>query len=124
VIKRKISVPIYGIDVNIIVLGKDEDHAKLLPNLPNDLLEGSTVAHCIIDDTGNASIILDKDYCDDDTVTHEVFHLTIAILNSAGIRMSDKSEEAYAYLNGYLNGKILKIIDKIKSTKHVKQRRK
>ena len=40
------------------------------------------------------------------TFSHEIFHLTATILQDAGVKMSDDSEEAWAYLYGYLFGKL------------------
>lgn len=38
---------------------------------------------------------------------HEVFHATCAVMSAIGIKLSDDSEEAYAYLIGFLTEKIL-----------------
>jgi hypothetical protein len=37
-----------------------------------------------------------------DCVAHELLHVTLAILDHARIKLGSKSEEAYAYLLGYL----------------------
>lgn len=48
------------------------------------------------------------------TLAHEIFHCTCFIMDRVGIKLTDESDEAYAYLIGYLTNEILKKIDKIK----------
>jgi len=43
-------------------------------------------------------------------IAHEAFHATVAILNGVGNKYSDKGEEAYAYLNGWVGGVIYRKI--------------
>src|SRR3990167_5791622 len=38
-----------------------------------------------------------------DNISHEVFHLTDKVMGDAGCKLTNESEEAYAYLNGWLN---------------------
>jgi len=45
-----------------------------------------------------------------EVVSHEVFHIVNYLLKDIGLPMSDTSEEAYAYLIGYLNKQINKLI--------------
>lgn len=40
------------------------------------------------------------------TITHEVFHFVKRILKTKGLKLTNSSEEAYAYLTGYINGEI------------------
>lgn len=54
-------------------------------------------------------------------LAHEIFHLTGDILFTRGIVYSRESEEAFAYLNGWLFDKILKKL-KIKFTTSAKNR--
>lgn len=39
-------------------------------------------------------------------INHEVFHVVHGILRDVGMVLTDESQEAYAYLNGYINKKI------------------
>ena len=43
-----------------------------------------------------------------DTLAHEALHATIDILKFSGIRLTDSSEEAYTYLQGWITGTIWK----------------
>jgi hypothetical protein len=36
------------------------------------------------------------------TVSHEIFHMAHSLLSGVGMKLSDDSEEAYAYLIGYV----------------------
>ena len=40
-------------------------------------------------------------------LSHEIFHASIAIMDAVGVELSESSEEAYAYLVGYLTRKAL-----------------
>ena len=41
-------------------------------------------------------------------ITHEVYHMTESIADYIGLKHSVESEEAYCYLNGYINKEIFK----------------
>lgn len=45
---------------------------------------------------------------DIENFSHEVFHLTDMIMTDAGVKLSDDSNEAWAYLHGYLFKKLYK----------------
>lgn len=40
-------------------------------------------------------------------LSHEIFHASTAIMDAVGVELSESSEEAYAYLVGYLTRKVL-----------------
>ena len=111
-VTTRFIVPIYDMEVRIVILDEGEDFHTVFPKLPKDSVDSDGVAHCLVDDTGRSNIIIEREYVDFDTITHEVYHLTLAIINNAGLVQSDDSEEAYAYLNGYLNGQVIKSIVK------------
>jgi hypothetical protein len=43
-------------------------------------------------------------------LTHEVFHATHLIMDSIGLNLTLESDEAFCYLNGYINEKIFEKI--------------
>ena len=49
------------------------------------------------------------------TLAHEVFHITEFVLRKVGCSLSEHSNEAYSYFNGYLSEKIYENI--LKATK-------
>lgn len=46
-------------------------------------------------------------------LVHEIFHCTEFILSRAGIKLSKKSDEAYAYLMGYITENIFNTINNL-----------
>lgn len=50
----------------------------------------------------------------DDSVSHEVFHLTKRVMEMANIPLNEETDESWAYLNGWLNGKIQELLKKTK----------
>lgn len=40
------------------------------------------------------------------TLQHEIFHAVVFLMNKVGMKLSDKSDEAYAHLIGYLTKEI------------------
>lgn len=46
------------------------------------------------------------------TIPHECAHLVFDILDTAGVKLGRKSEEAYTYLLGYLTEEVYKIYEK------------
>ncbi|MDR1018975.1 MAG: hypothetical protein LBM02_09785 [Lachnospiraceae bacterium] len=42
------------------------------------------------------------------TLSHEVLHTVFAMMKHLGIKYSDKSEESFTYLNGYIMEEIYK----------------
>ena len=40
-------------------------------------------------------------------LTHEIFHVTVLLMKSIGASLTDESEEAYAYLNGFLSKRVM-----------------
>lgn len=45
---------------------------------------------------------------DHGVLAHEIFHITTFILAQCGLKLNDKSYEAYAYLQGYITQEIYK----------------
>jgi hypothetical protein len=80
----------------------DEDLAELLSWVKGDTPDaGFTQSY----KHANYAIYVREGLDDHDTVAHEVFHCVNRILKDRGVEMSGEGE-AYAYLIGYLTGKI------------------
>lgn len=70
-------------------------------------------AKAVICENGVSIIVLKKfDFTPKDlgTLSHEIFHIAFMILDNMGISYSNKSDEAYAYLIGYITEQILLLI--------------
>ncbi len=65
-------------------------------------------------DNGNVTMFVKNNYNDQsymiNTITHEVFHITHMIMDRIGLKLSFKSDEAFCYLNAYINEKIFEEI--------------
>lgn len=57
-------------------------------------------------------------------LTHECSHATYQILSHLGIKHTDESDEAYAYLHGYIFGVALKWLNPNRKKKSKKKRKK
>lgn len=77
------------------------DTTEVVDTLFNKIKKGKYVSH------NSTCIIYIKDFEDTSycygTITHEVFHLVHNIMKSRGLKLTDSSEEAYAYLIGFVN---------------------
>jgi hypothetical protein len=51
---------------------------------------------------------------DIDTMVHEIFHLVHSVMDCIGGRLTDSSEESYAYLAGYYASQISELYKKYK----------
>jgi len=52
-----------------------------------------------------------KKYEEIDVISHEILHAVISILTHRGLKLNKHNEEAYTYLNGYLNKEFHKFKD-------------
>lgn len=82
-----------NVDTSIINNDKFDDHAGYTILIPD----------------GTIILSVRKDYINDiGVIVHEAFHATEYILSYAGMKLSNDSSEAYAYLLEYLINKIIK----------------
>ena len=76
-----------------------------------DNVDEHTQGRTVLNFCNNAFIVwqphLPQSVFDMQFLVHEIFHATKALLENAGISLSDESEEAYAYLIGYITKKVL-----------------
>ena len=61
-----------------------------------------------------AYLLLQKDFLDYNTITHEVYHLTNRILYHRGVTFDILDDEPFAILNGYLNQEVINYLQKKK----------
>lgn len=103
----KVKIPIYGRDLNIIVI--DDVHEGLKSIGIDDPNDADVEASVVEDPDGTIHLIISPD-ADINTICHEAFHITSGVLSDAGMGLCDKSEEGYAYLIGFIAEKIVKVI--------------
>lgn len=110
-----VDVPVYGFEVMFSFGETDEDLLanKLLKkqkgwegilNMPD-----TSLGRCIMTET-NATLVrlprVPECVADHGTLAHEIFHAAHMILSKVGIKLSFKSDEAFAHLIGYLTTKV------------------
>lgn len=75
-----------------------------------DIANG-TMGRCICDQQNQVFVVwlpsLPQSVEDMQFLSHEIFHAVCAIMTGIGVHLSDDSEEAYAYLTGYITRKVL-----------------
>lgn len=115
--KAKFSLPIYRCEIWLIVADTVREGVRQLPTTfdrddANAADDGAGLM--VSDDMGGFAIVLAKEHIDANTIAHEVFHLTVEILNRCGIEITVDNDEVAAHLNGYLTELIT---DKLKGWK-------
>ena len=86
-------VPIYSQGVKVIL---DSDECDI-----------HTSSAFIKEDLDNSQFDIYLSSTDINSITHEVFHLTIMMMDHMGIQFDVENHEAFADLNAYLNEKII-----------------
>ena len=74
------------------------------------LKDGSFVGRCIQCENGNIILYFPYRHTKVETLSHEAFHATHMIMDNIGLKLSFESDEAFCYLNGYINQKIFEQI--------------
>jgi len=103
-----------------IFLGSFEDFHKISTSKYKVEFEEKDGSHgqFFYGEDGRPSIIVmesfDWSVTDQVTMTHELLHFTFHVLKTAGLKLSDESEEAYTYTLGYIQTKVW---DKLKPKK-------
>jgi len=110
--KKKFKVPIYGRIVRIVVT-KDIKLGLRSVDVDADE-EDNTMEGCVVEGSDGIINLVIRPKSDINTITHEAFHITTGILSDAGLKLCDNSEEAYAYLIGFICEKICDTIRNIK----------
>lgn len=122
---KSLHIELYNTWVYISIAQTHEDAkkcAKKYAKMPNAQFEESfghwkdnsgviaTVAHS----QNGASLTRFKNpVIDHNTVAHECFHIAVALMEAKGIPLTDSSEEAWAYLMGFLVGKVTEMFKEL-----------
>lgn len=114
----KLIVPIYKTAVHVIIgtvpecksksisLTKDPRQAQVFRDANEEAYDGYTW------ETVDTGIVIWFPNMSDEIILHEFFHATCSIMNMVGIKLSEDSEEAYAYLHGWLYSNFIKLYKK------------
>lgn len=115
--ERLIKIPIYDYKINIVYtenVSKYLDYADLVDY--NDGCYSAVVFDCseLTHLKYNCLVVFDNVSFRGSVISHEAFHITCLICNYVGIKLTDSSEEAYAYLIGYLYKILVTILLQLK----------
>lgn len=120
-IEKVISIDIYNIDILFVVSSKQELEQALKKHLDKE--EAEDAYNVMIKDIGDNTlgrsaslnsgqiVLYVKNADDKGTIAHEIFHIACYIMERAGISLCHESDEAYAYLIGYITNKVNDILD-------------
>ena len=123
---KKFELPVYSASVAFVYSNNFEDIAKfaaeegLHENDVKTLNEGKYFGYTFMveDDykggrTHNYIFVkkFKNKYDEIDIITHEILHAVVNILTHRGLKFNKHNEEAYTYLNGYLNKEFFKFKD-------------
>lgn len=111
-----IPIDIYDTDLLLVVgdmaelnvslednLGKEKGEAAY--NMMAEDIDESTTGRTALLSGGQVVLWL-PDASHRGAMAHEIFHAVCFVMRKAGIGFSDESEEAFAYLTGYLTDKV------------------
>lgn len=120
-IEKVISIDIYNIDILFVVSSKEELKQVIRKHLDKKEAEDAynVMIRNIGDNTLGRSASLNsgqivlwvKNADDKGTIAHEIFHIACYIMERSGISLCHESDEAYAYLIGYITNKVNDILD-------------
>ena len=107
---KRFTIPIYERILKVIVCEDTKTGLEAIAYKEFDGEEDWIEATVIEDPKGAINVIIKSD-ATINTICHESFHVVTAVLDGAGMGLCDKSEEAYAYLIGWVAERIEKSID-------------
>ncbi len=101
-IEKEFVVPIY--DVHLLVCACDDPlkRRKVYDPVFGEYEGSSFSGLCDGSGRGHFAIFIKASALDQNTVAHEVFHLTHRIMEYCGCNFDEDHHEQAAYLNGYL----------------------
>lgn len=105
---RHVYVDVYGVNVYFAKC-TESMRTKLLKDtfgISNPIENGAVARVVRVDDNGHKGYVIwvsEWKY-----LTHELLHCVHWILDDRGLSLTDSSEEAYAYLIGYLDNELRK----------------
>lgn len=118
-----IRIPLYNLIIYIKVYSSFDalkkgyfQHIKRYRIVEEDNLNSHFAAAIIVppNQIDKTYLLLQKDFLDYNTITHEVYHLTNRILYHQGVTFNIIDDEPFAILNGYLNQEVINYLQKKK----------
>lgn len=106
---KKFHIPIYDRELKVIVCDDIKAGLESISYKDFDGEEDWVEATVIEDPKGAINVIIKPD-ATINTICHESLHVVTAILGNAGLELCEKSEEAFAYLIGFVAERIEKAV--------------
>jgi len=104
---KRFTIPIYERVLKVIVCEDTKTGLETIGYKEFDVEEDWIEATVVEDPKGTINVIIKPD-ATINTICHESFHVVTTVLGNAGMELCDKSEEAYAYLIGWVAERIEK----------------
>jgi len=119
-IKLKLEVPVYDQTLYVYIVDSIKDtynKSKTIRKLvkrENIDYDGKVELDGLVLEEERFAILFTVSKLNDDCISHELFHITRSILRNVSrtSTLSEKTEEQWAYLNGWLNGELRKLLRK------------
>lgn len=110
---KRFQIPIYERELRVFVC---EDIKSGLDSMNIKEFEGEEewVEATVIEHDDGYLLVIIQPNATIGTISHEALHVTVSVLDYAGVKLSSKSEEAYAYLIGWVAERIEKAIKSYK----------
>lgn len=107
--KTRIHIPIYDRTILVNITKNIKKHVKLIDGGEFD---GHDAEAVVVEDKDGVINLIIHPKADINTICHESFHITTGVLEAAGLDLVEGSEEAYAYLIGWVTERIDKKLRK------------
>lgn len=107
--KRKINIPIYDVDLYIIVSDNIYEERENLANIFGEPPEKDYIGCCSYNDSGEYALFFDVHQITHKIIAHEIFHLTHRITERRYGDFCEKYHEVFADLCGYLTEQVYNI---------------
>lgn len=109
---KTINIPIFKCTVILVICDSIRAELQLEKNIKlfGEQRQCDYDGLCIATGLGLFGLYFDRNKISQELITHEVYHLTNAILRHHNITATKDNEECAALLNGYLNELFNKIV--------------
>ena len=111
----ELKVPLYERPFRIMVTNKFVEAFDWLEEEIDCEEDLDSVEATVIESISGQITLLIRPKANINTICHESFHVTCTVLEDAGLKLCGKSEEAYAYLIGWVAAEIKKALKTWKS---------
>lgn len=123
--KKRFDIPIYVAALWVVISDDALASRRAMKPLFGECRIKSAQALCSTNFRGHVGVFLPRIDLREETLSHEIFHATHAILSWVDCKFDDNNQEAWAYLNGYIS-KIVRVAvetDRVRRNAAAKRKR-